>query len=87
MTPHTRRPRRAGSALQLPDRVSNQATSELPPVRPAQCASRWKSRKAGERALRYIFFRQGFGEKNLRRMIQFAKAQGRKELCAKMLHI
>ena len=37
--------------------------------------------------MRYIFFRQGFGEKNLRRMIQFAKAQGRKELCAKMLHI
>jgi hypothetical protein len=34
----------------------------------------WRSRKAGERALRYIFFLREFEEKNLPRMIHFAEA-------------
>ena len=36
-------------------RASNPAIRKPSPIRAVKCTARWKSRKAGERALRYIF--------------------------------
>jgi len=46
----------AKGIIRIPDRAPNQTTLELPLIRVVKTTTRWKSRKAGERALRYIFF-------------------------------
>jgi len=52
--PAVRACRAANKIIRIPARASNQTILELSLIRAAQRASRWKSRRAGVRALRYI---------------------------------